>query len=144
MEKMIHLTLYRADFIEGLLGLRTVCTVSIQRTKSRIIIWVEKKLSQLCADSRWADSHVFAPLWMSSSSLKDTAITDILTFFTENGKMSRTFLGMAKEAVHSLKKRCQHLPFLQCQGALSCNLSTLLQSQLLHPLCLDRFLKQHL
>lgn len=102
---MIRLTLYRADFIEGLLGLRTVCAVSTQRTKSRIIIRVEKKLSQLCVDSRWADSRVFAPLSTSSSSLKDTAVTEILTFFTENGKMSRTFLWMAKEAVHSLKKK---------------------------------------
>lgn len=62
-------------------------------------------MSQLCVDSRWADSRVFAPLRTSSSSLKDTAITEILTFFTENGKMSRTSLWMAKEAVHSLKKK---------------------------------------
>lgn len=141
---MIRLTLHWADFIEGLLGLRTVWAVSTQRTKSRIIIWVEKKLSQLCVDSRWADSRVFAPLRTSSSSLKDTAITEILTFFTENGKMSRTSLWMAKEAVHSLKKKKKKVricPFSSFRDlcveiwVLSCGHS---------PLCLDRFLKQHL
>lgn len=142
---MIRLTLYRTDFIEGLLSLRTVCTVSTQRTKRESLYEWRKKLSQLCVDSRWADSHVFTPLRTGSSSLKDTAITEILTFFTENGKMSRTFLWIISKSCSFLKKKShththQNLPFLSFKGELWVEIWVLFCGQFLHPLCLDTFL----